>query len=110
MIKHAHRTTGFFKVRGVNVNHSEFEDFMFRNPEVNDFQGVLVTDESALETLRVRVEVKRGADGKAVCAEIAASVKKTFEITPEVELLELGTLAKQFESSIKAPRFVDQRS
>ena len=110
MIKHAHRTTGFFKVRGVNVNHSEFEDFMFRNPQVNDFQGVLVTDKSALETLRVRVEVKRGADGKTVCAEIAASVKKTFEITPEIELLELGTLAKQFESSIKAPRFVDQRS
>jgi phenylacetate-CoA ligase len=110
MIKHAHRTTGFFKVRGVNVNHSEFEDFMFRNPEVNDFQGVLVTDRSALETLRVRIEVKRGADGKTVCAEIAASVKKTFEITPEIELLELGTLAKQFETSIKAPRFVDQRS
>ena len=110
MIKHAHRTTGFFKVRGVNVNHSEFEDFMFRNPSVNDFQGVLVTDQSALETLRVRVEVKRGVDAKTVCAEIASAVKKTFEITPEIELLELGTLAKQFESSIKAPRFVDQRS
>jgi phenylacetate-CoA ligase len=110
MIKHAHRTTGFFKVRGVNVNHSEFEDFMFRNPSVNDFQGVLVTDQSALETLRVRVEVKRGVDARIVCAEIASAVKKTFEITPEIELLELGTLAKQFESSIKAPRFVDQRS
>jgi phenylacetate-CoA ligase len=110
MIKHANRTTGFFKIRGVNVNHSEFEDFMFRNPSINDFQGVLVTDKSALETLRVRIEVKRGADGKAVAAEIAASVKKTFEISPEIELLELGTLAKQFESSIKAPRFVDQRS
>ena len=110
MIKHANRTTGFFKVRGVNVNHSEFEDFMFRNPSVNDFQGVLVTDQSALETLRVRVEVKRGVDARIVCAEIASAVKKTFEITPEIELLELGTLAKQLESSIKAPRFVDQRS
>ena len=26
MIRHANRTTGFFKVRGVNVNHAEFED------------------------------------------------------------------------------------
>ena len=43
MIRHAQRTTGFFKVRGVNVNHAELEDFMFRNPAVNDFQGVLVT-------------------------------------------------------------------
>ena len=26
IIRHANRTTGFFKVRGVNVNHTEFED------------------------------------------------------------------------------------
>jgi phenylacetate-CoA ligase len=26
VIRHANRTTGFFKVRGVNVNHAEFED------------------------------------------------------------------------------------
>ena len=45
MIRHARRTTGFFKIRGVNVNHSEFEDFMFRYPEINDFQGVLITDD-----------------------------------------------------------------
>jgi len=43
MIRHAHRTTGFFKIRGVNVNHTEFEDFMFGNPRVNDFQGVLAS-------------------------------------------------------------------
>ena len=42
MIRHANRTTGFFKVRGVNVNHAEFEDLMFRHAEVLDFQAVLV--------------------------------------------------------------------
>ena len=109
MIKHAHRTTGFFKIRGVNVNHSEFEDFMFRNPEVNDFQGVLVTDDGALETLRVRIEVKRGADPKMVSDRLAGDIKATFEVTPEIELLDLGALAKAFETSIKAPRFVDER-
>ena len=109
MIRHAARTTGFFKIRGVNVNHAEFEDFMFRHAQVNDFQGVLVTGADALETLRVRIEVRRGADGEAVAGEIAGAVKHTFEVTPEVEVLELGTLAKAFESSIKAPRFVDQR-
>ena len=39
VIKHAHRTTGFFKVRGVNLNHQEFEDFMFDNHAVNDFKA-----------------------------------------------------------------------
>ena len=43
IIKHANRTTGFFKIRGVNVNHAEFEDMMFRNLEVMDFQAVLET-------------------------------------------------------------------
>ena len=33
----------------------------------------------------------------------------TFEVTPTVEVLETGALAKLFESSIKAPRFVDER-
>ena len=46
MIRHANRTTGFFKVRGVNVNHAEFEDFMFRNADVLDFQAVLETEEA----------------------------------------------------------------
>lgn len=110
MIRHAHRTTGFFKIRGVNVNHSEFEDFMFRNPMVNDFQAVLLTDGAALETLAVKIEVRRGADSAQVAARVAADVKTTFEISPTVEVLELGTLAKAFESAIKAPRFVDQRT
>ncbi|CAN0493329.1 unnamed protein product, partial [Discosporangium mesarthrocarpum] len=33
----------------------------------------------------------------------------TFEVTPGVSVLELGTLAKEFESSVKAPRFADKR-
>src|ERR1700691_1630582 len=44
VIKHANRTTGFFKVRGVNVNYADFEDFMFRNPAVLDFQAILETE------------------------------------------------------------------
>ncbi len=109
MIRHSHRTTGFFKLRGVNVNHSEFEDFMFRNVLVNDFQAVLVTGEDELETLRLRIEIKRGSDAAAVAEQVASEVRHTFEISPETEVLELGTLAKLFEGSIKAPRFVDER-
>ncbi len=73
MIKHASRTTGFFKIRGVNVNHAELEDFMFRNPAINDFQGVLVTDDSGLETMRLRIEVKRGVDAGPIEAELLES-------------------------------------
>ncbi len=109
MIRHAHRTTGFFKVRGVNVNHSEFEDFMFRIPQVQDFQAILITEESAIETLKVLIEVRRGEDLDQVAGQISRAIKTAFEVQPAVETLELGTLAQRFESSVKAPRFVDQR-
>lgn len=109
MIRHARRTTGFFKIRGVNINHAEFEDFIFRIAEINDFQGVLVTDESGLESLRVRVEIKRGSDTDKIVKALAAMIKRSFEVTPEIQVLDLGTLAKAFERAIKAPRFVDER-
>jgi phenylacetate-CoA ligase len=108
LVKHAHRTTGFFKVRGVNLNHPEFEDFMFRVPEVNDFKCEAVAT-GGLDQLRVSIEVKRGADPQAVAAALAREVKRTFEITPEIAVLETGTLAREFESAVKAPRFADRR-
>ena len=39
MLKHARRTVGFFKVRGVNINHAELEDALFRDPDVVDFRA-----------------------------------------------------------------------
>ncbi len=111
VIRHASRTTGFFKIRGVNVNHAEFEDFVFRNSSVTDFQAVLETDPATdLEQLRVLIEVKRDLDPQAVAATIREDVKRTFEVVPVVDVLALGTLAAEFERSVKAPRFVDRRA
>ena len=108
LLKHAHRTTGFFKVRGVNINHSEFEDFIFRDRAVSDFKCEVV-NERDLDVLRVSVELARGADATAGARSLAGAVKRTFEITPEVVVLATGTLAREFESSVKAPRFADRR-
>jgi len=108
VMRHAHRTAGFFKIRGVNMNHAEFEDFMFRQPEVNDFKVELATDADR-EILKLMIEVKRGADAAAIPGQVAEAVKGVFEVRPEVEVLPLGTLARDFESSVKAPRFVDRR-
>ena len=110
MIRHANRTTGFFKVRGVNVNHAEFEDFMFRNPDVLDFQAVLETEPgTGLEGLRVLIEIKGVIDAAAVTLKVIGDVKNTFEVTPAVDVLPRGSLATEFERSLKAPRFVDRR-
>ena len=109
MIQHAARTTGFFKIRGVNLNHAEFEDFMFRNQDINDFQAVLETGEDDLENIRVKIEIKRGSDETKVTHIVNSEIKRVFEVSALIEVLELGSLAKVFETSIKAPRFVDER-
>ena len=110
MIRHANRTTGFFKVRGVNVNHTEFEDLMFRNAEVLDFQAVLETEEkTGREGLRVLIEVKGACDAETARLQVADAVKRTFDFSPQVQVLQRGTLANEFERSLKAPRFVDRR-
>jgi phenylacetate-CoA ligase len=108
VLRHAQRTTGFFKVRGININHGEFEDLMFRLAPINDFKCEALTLD-ALDVLRVCVEIKRDADPAAAITLVEREIKRVFELTPRVETLELGTLAREFEASVKAPRIVDRR-
>jgi phenylacetate-CoA ligase len=107
-IKHAHRTTGFFKVRGVNLGHQDLEDFMFRHLEIGDFRAEAL-NEGGNDLLRLSIEVRRGCDGPSLCRTLAAEVKERFELAPQVVVLETGTLAKEFEANIKASRFIDRR-
>ena len=107
-IKHAHRTSGFFKVRGINLGHQDLEDFMFRHAEIGDFRAEAL-NEGGNDVLRLSIECRRGVDGNTLCGVIADEVKSKFELLPQVVLLETGTLAKEFEANIKASRFVDRR-
>ncbi len=103
VMRHARRTVGFFKVRGVNINHSDLEDAMFRDPEVVDFRAELL-NEGNNDVLHLHVEMRAQARERVIDA-----IKKTFQVTPRVTLLERGTIAREFEANIKAPRFVDKR-
>jgi phenylacetate-CoA ligase len=108
LVKHAHRTTGFFKVRGINLNHAEFEDFMFRDLAIADFKAEL-TGAGDLDVLLLSIELRRGAAAEPAVATLKTSVRDTFGLTPEVVVLATGTLAKEFEASVKTPRFADRR-
>jgi hypothetical protein len=59
--------------------------------------------------LHLLIEPRRGVDRDALRRSVGDSIAKTFEVTPEVTFLETGTLGREFESSIKAARFVDKR-
>jgi phenylacetate-CoA ligase len=101
LVKHAHRTAGFFKVRGVNIGHAEFEDHMFASREVADFRCE-VTNDGGLDQLVVFVELRGEVD-------LERLIKARFEVTPVVRRVPPGTIAREFESSVKAPRFLDRR-
>ncbi|MGA7973290.1 MAG: AMP-binding protein [Pseudolabrys sp.] len=109
LLRHAHRTTGFFKIRGININHAEFEDFVFQNVLINDFKAEAVTARD-LEVLKLSIEVQRDADGNDVATTFLDAVRNRYGLTPEVIVLDRGTLAKEFEASVKTPRFVDRRA
>lgn len=108
VVQHAGRTVGFFKVAGVNINHEELEDFMFARADIVDFKAELVTKE-ALEVLRISLEIGQGQKAGQVEDSVALDIRNTFQVTPDIVVLERGTLAREFESSVKAPRFVDRR-
>ena len=108
IIRHTHRTAGFFKVRGISLAHAELEDFLFSNPLVNDFKAEAVATEG-LDQVRISIELAGGVDSEAGVADLVREWKTRFELTPEVVVLPTGTLAAEFEASVKAPRFVDRR-
>jgi len=107
-VKHAHRTTGFFKVRGVNLGHQDLEDFIFRHQEIGDFRAEAI-NEGGLDALRLSIEIRKGIDPQALAATLIRETKEKFELQPEIVVLETGTLAREFEANIKAARFVDRR-
>jgi phenylacetate-CoA ligase len=40
---------------------------------------------------------------------VVEAIRRAFHITPQVTLLPRGTIARDFEAAVKAPRFVDKR-
>jgi len=109
VMQHSRRTVGFFKVRGVNINHSELEDFMFLDVDVTDFKAEVDASSSGLDVLRLAIETRKGVDVEAVMQRISRGILQAFEVAPDVVVLEAGTLGREFEASIKPARFVDRR-
>ena len=107
-IKHAHRTAGFFKIRGVNLGHQDLEDFIFRHAEIGDFRAEAL-NEGDNDILRLCIEVRRGVDQASLLKNLSQKTKEKFELQPQIVVLETGTLAREFEANIKTARFLDRR-
>jgi phenylacetate-CoA ligase len=108
VIAHAARTAGFFKVRGININQADIEDFMHRVGAVTDFKIEAIETET-LDGLRISVELVPGVNTETCVDALKIQVKNVFELTPEVAILEPGELEKEFAGQVKQNRFIDQR-
>ena len=108
MIRHGARTSGFFKVRGININHADFEDFMHRRLDITDFK-VEVEETETLDMMRVSIEVSGTAETGQATASLLEDIRKTFELSPEIAVLDAGTLEKELQAQVKQQRFVDKR-
>ena len=108
MIRHAARTSGFFKVRGININHADFEDFMHRRLDITDFK-VEVEETDTLDMIRVSIEVVNPDNADGPVTALREDVRKTFELTPEIAVLGSGTLEKELQAQVKQQRFIDKR-
>ena len=99
----------YFGGDGHNHWHvQDLEDFIFRTVEIGDFRAEAL-NEGGNDFLKLSIEVRRGCDSSAICAAMMSQVKQKFELTPQVVILETGTLAKEFEANVKAARFLDRR-
>jgi len=80
--------------------------------EVGDigFEGSDTAMDAALDQLRLCVEIRRDADTAAAAVQLEREIRRVFEISPQVVTLPLGTLAREFEQSIKAARIRDLRN
>ncbi len=108
MIRHAARTSGFFKVRGVNINHADFEDFMNRKLDISDFK-VEIAETETLDSMTISVELARNADAGAAIDDLKRHVRRVFEVSADVLEIQPGTLEKEFEAQVKQQRFIDKR-
>ncbi len=81
---------------------------MFRCADVADFKAEVV-NVGDLDEFVLSIEVSPDNDPATVAKSVAQRTKLKFELTPQIRLLERGTLAREFENAVKAPRFADRR-
>ena len=59
--------------------------------------------------MRVSIEVSNPSNTEAAVATLKEDVRKIFELTPEIAVLEAGTLEKELQAQVKQQRFIDKR-
>jgi phenylacetate-CoA ligase len=102
---HCGRTLGFFKVKGINLNHAEVEDSLYQIPGLVDFRVSVTPQERLLVELECGAEVR-----KELRAGVEELFLSRFGLRCDAAFVERGAIARSLEGQVKPLRFVDQRT
>lgn len=108
LLKLAGRTTGFFKIRGININHQELEDVLLAPVEISDYRATALI-EGERELLRIEVEPAGPTPADKAIAAARMAVERAFGIAPVVVAVPAGTIARELQAQVKPTRIVDRR-
>lgn len=95
-----------FKIRGVNIYPRVVEDVLRGIPGLGSEYRLVIRRERGIDSLTLQVEPMEPVLGSQVADVIRKRVKEVCGVTPQVELLSLGTIPK---SEVKAKRVFDER-
>jgi phenylacetate-CoA ligase len=82
---------------------------MFFEPAISEFRAEVYNTEGGLDVLHLLIEVKGGLSEDSAQEKVLAKVRQTFQVTPKISVQPAGTIAREFEANVKAPRFIDKR-
>jgi phenylacetate-CoA ligase len=102
------RTSGFSKVKGVNVDHQVLEDALLRLEPLADYMA-WAEEVEGRDRLRIEVEAAGGVAPDELAGRVADLVRSAFEIRPVVTPVDRGTVARRLEGQVKQVRFRDTR-
>lgn len=108
ILRLAGRTIGFFKIRGVNVNHRELEDLLLANPDVADYR-VIARMDGDREVMEIEVEPALRANSLIVSEAVKAEVGHTFGLVPTITITPMGLIAAELQTQVKQTRVFDRR-
>lgn len=108
LLRLAGRTSGFFKLRGVNINHNELEERLLAFDDVSDYL-VTALIEDDVEILRIEVESHPGVLEQEVCTRVRERVTHAFGLAPDVRPVPPGSIESRLAAQVKQNRVFDHR-
>jgi phenylacetate-CoA ligase len=106
------RSDDMLIIRGVNVFPTQIEELVLKQPRLGPMYQMVVSRENHLDTLEVRVELRRESacsqtEKEAIASELQGRIKSLIGVTASVSVLNVVGIERSLVG--KAKRVIDSR-